>query len=398
MASLWLGLLLLPLPVRALEPLTVRAEGRVELAPEEVAQGRERALAAALTEAVLEVARGLLSPERMSVEQERLRESLEPRAAGFVLTYRVEASQGPRPAAEDPELRIFVVRLTATVDASAVRQALESLGLLGGAQSGPSVVIRAVQRPRAGAEPRAALRALERYVARRLEDAGMIVVEPALHPGGPSGPRSLQTLARQLGADIGVEITVRWEPTSSAGPLAAGRAVLRARAVRAADGFEIGLSSFEGPAYHEDPEEAFALGIEAAREQLAGNLVRQLERNWRTLAREEGPIRLRLLQVSSLREVTAVQRVLEERLGAVRADLTELSARTAELEVSGSLSPGGLQDRLAATAFAGFRLRPVTVSGQSVELRVARDTSEEALPGRQTRQETGPARAPTPEN
>jgi len=150
------------------------------------------------------------------------------------------------------------------------------------------------------------------------------------------------------------------------------------RALRADDGSEVALARFEAPAYHADPDEAFARALEAVQAQVAQNLALQLRRNWRVLAKETGPVELRLLNATSLVQVNAVRETLRNVLGAEEVTLVTLAPWIAEMRVTGPLSPGALQDRLVSAAFEGFRLRPVEVARQLVELRV--ETLAEASP------------------
>ncbi len=64
-------------------------------------------------------------------------------------------------------------------------------------------------------------------------------------------------------------------------------------------------------------------------------------------------------------------KLLSDVLGAREAHVVALGPRSAELVVEGPLSAGALQDRLAAVPFEGFRLEPVRVRRDRVELRVA---------------------------
>ena len=112
--------------------------------------------------------------------------------------------------------------------------------------------------------------------------------------------------------------------------------------------------------------------VEALEDQLARNLLMQLDRNWRALSPDDAPVYLRLSNVSSYRQIEAVRRLMSDVLGADRAQVLSLGPRSAELVFQGPLSAGALQERLAAVPFDGFRLEPVEVRRDRVELRVAR--------------------------
>ena len=87
-------------PALALEPTTVKVEGRAPFEPGRAGRAAQAALDNALEEAVMEVAR-LYLPERVLATpgtEERVRESLGPRAPAFVLTYRRQGAPVARPS------------------------------------------------------------------------------------------------------------------------------------------------------------------------------------------------------------------------------------------------------------------------------------------------------------
>jgi hypothetical protein len=149
-----------------------------------------------------------------------------------------------------------------------------------------------------------------------------------------------------------------------------GVADVRVLALRARDGVEIAQSRFSAPGYHEDPEEAVVRALQALGEQVAQNLQLQLERNWRSLAQQPGPVELQLVNVTSLLQANAVRDALSDSLGAERVALVGIGPGTADMQVEISLSPGALQDRLAAVLFNGFRLEPVQTTRDGLRLRI----------------------------
>lgn len=367
-----LGVLLMAQPAAAIEPTTVSVEAAVPVT--EATQGRTRDLVfrAALNEAVFEVVRLFASPERLEAEEARVREALEPRSAAYVLTYTVDSGPKLRRSTSDPELEEMVLAITATVDAAQVRNQIRALGLLRSARDRPSVALLVVPAANTFSGARELLGSFERSMSDRLRDEEFIVVEPALRAGSPGSPRGALELARAVGADLAVEIRVAWNERAMSESLVGGVAEARARAFRAHDGRELASASFNAPAYHPTREEAFVRALDALEEQLARNLLLQLNRNWAALTPDDAPVYLELSNVSSLREVEAVRKLLSDVLGAREAQIRRLGPRSAELLFEGPLSAGALQERLAAVPFEGFRLEPVEVLRDRIELRVAR--------------------------
>jgi hypothetical protein len=372
--------MLLPWMARALEPTTVSVEGVVAITEESEGYLRERALRVALEEAVFEVARLFLSPDSVEFDEERVREALSPRAPSFVLTYRVEGTPRRRISRLDPSVQEYVLGLTATVDAAPVRGELRSLGLLRSAGDRPSVVVYVVAAPPIFSGAGSLLSAFERYVGERLRGEGFVVVEPSLRPGAESRSRSALDLARSVGADLGLDLVVSWTERRLSARVNGGIAEARGTARRARDGFEVASARFDAPAYHPDLDEAFVRAVEAVQVQLLENLIQQLGRNWGAMAQDDEPVTLQLSNVSSYVQIEAVQDRLKNVLGASEARLQGLGPYHAELLVEGPLSAGALQDRLAAVAFDGFRLEPVQVERDRVDLRVVPSEPEEGGP------------------
>jgi hypothetical protein len=359
--SLWLG---------AVEPVEVEVEGVAAIDPARPAAARDAAFAAALVAAALEVARQTLTPEQLEGNADRVREVLAPAAPKLILGYRVQSGGGARASALDPTQREYALRLRATVDRAQLRKRLESAGLTGAGPERPSVIVLA--RGVSGSAPRAAaLIALEDRVKRALGAAELVVVEPALRRGGGAERPTALALAQALGADVAIDLEARWTPRAAGGRAGGGVLEVGVQALRSRDSVPVGLARFEAAAYHADPGEAQARAVDALAPQVADNLLLQLRRNWQALTADAPPTSLVLVEVASLAQVETVAAALRGRLGGERVELRALRPRAAEIEVRGPLSPGALQDRLSAQSFEGFRLEPVAVTRERVELRIA---------------------------
>ena len=357
----------------AAEPISVGAEGVVPVSPGSTRSMRDRALAEAIVSAVLEASRRYLPPAAFEAGEDgdALRETLRPAAPGFVLTYRVDGALIRRPRAENPGLEEVVVRLTATVDGGQLRDFLRERGMLSESAVRPSIALTVA--PAIGltaAQAAGPLVGFERFLTRRLESDGFVVVEPALRPSGLARPESALALARSLGTDLALDVNVSWRRRLAESGIVGGIADVRVRALRAHDGVEIARSRFEAPGYHRDPQEAVVRALQALGEQVAQNVQLQLERNWQTLARKEGPVQLQLINLTSLLQAVAVRDALAGVLDAEHVALVGLGPGRAAMQVEISLSPGALQERLAAVSFDGFRLEPVETGRDRVELRV----------------------------
>jgi len=223
-----LGLLALALscalPARAqrVEPLTVEVEGRVSAAAGAPMPSRDALLGAALLEAVVEASRRMLAPAVFEADQERLRAALEPRARGLVLTFR----SGPahqQSSDSEPGAVEYLQPVAATVDARRLRTALGEAGWVPLEMTRPSLVL--CVSPGGGLDPGqgdAPLERLRRFVASELESREFILIESGVRQGAPGCEQGALELARALGADIGVELTVGWrEQPGRSGPRSA---------------------------------------------------------------------------------------------------------------------------------------------------------------------------------
>ena len=375
-------------PARSAEPVTVTVEGVVPLTEETRENPRARAFEAALVEAVVAVALPWMPTLEPGAEQEQeqaLALALGPTAPSSVLTYRIDGSGRERPSSEDPRLQEYVLTMTVTVDAAQVRARVEELGLLEGASRRPSLLFQVGVLDDETRAAEGALVALESYVKRRLADDGYVVVEPALRaPGLADGGTALET-ARALGVDVSVDVVARWLPRS-AQRVPGGVMEMQVRAVRVEDGSDVAIARFEAPGYHADLAEAQVRAAEALQEQVSGNLLLQLDRNWEALDADSPAVRVVLSGVRTLLQVDLVSDALLNQLGAEQVELRRISPRSVELEVTAPLSAGALQERLATVPFDGFQLEPVQVAVGRVELRVAGVAERGSMEGRPLRE------------
>jgi hypothetical protein len=227
--------------------------------------------------------------------------------------------------------------------------------------------------PEAGAGARqdeVHLESLRRFVSGELRAREFVLIDPGVRAGAPDCELGALGLARELGADAGVELRVGWRVQPGGGGPRSSIAEVALSAQRTGDASELALGRFQGVGHHDAPEEARARALEAAQVQVVDNLVLQLARNWQEIASADGPVELVLVGVTGLVQVLAVQGAVQTRLGAEQVELFELGPGTASLRVPEGLSPGSIQDRLTAVAFDGFALEPVETSAGRVSLRV----------------------------
>jgi hypothetical protein len=371
LAAAALALVLAAPAARALEPASVTVNGVVSVGEVGQAAPRDAAYRAGLVAAVLEVAKGLLGPDKFAAETERLRETLKPTAQRFVLTYRVDGRLEKRHSPLDPAVEEYVLPLTARVDTNQLRLFLVHEGFLHEVGDRPSLALRVVPvGVLASTPPAGALAHLEQSVRKKLIDKQFVLVEPALRPGVGGEPTSALELARTTGADVALELEVDWRPNPGAASVPGGVAEVRARAQRSDDGSELASSRFEAAGYHADRDAAIARALEAVEPQVGDNVALQLERNWQAVASTDRPVELGLDSVSSLQQVLAVRQVLLKQLGARKAEVRELTPRGATLQVVTPLGPGALQEKLASVRFDGFALTPEDAGPGRARLRI----------------------------
>jgi hypothetical protein len=355
----------------AADPVTVTVEGRATAPTDDSGGARDEAIQAALQEAALEVAQSLLPVPLLEEQEDALWEALGPVVSGVILTYRIEQGGELRPIEDAPDELEYVVVVTATVDAAQLRNDLRRLGYVHGAGDRPSVVV-AVRSDSFGGPRRSDVRLepLERTLREELLSNGFVVLEPGVLPGPDPESQSAAELARSVGADVAVEVGVRLRRTGLRTRIVGIVAEVSARAVRVRDGYELALVQLDTPAYHLDPDEATMRAVDAVREPLAQNLRVQLEQNWVALASDQRPIRLVLHGVTRFSQVSAVYGLLQGGTGIDGLELRTLGPGQAEFALAAAPSPGVLQARLVRAKLPGFRLDPLSVTVDQIEVAV----------------------------
>jgi hypothetical protein len=354
-----------------MDSVTVEIEGRIQAGADAPAPSRDALMRAALLEAVVEVARRMLAPSVFEANQAAIRAALEPRAQSFVLTFRSGPAHQQASPEQDDVLEYFQP-VAATIDGRRVRELLAGAGWQALEATRPSIVLCIAAEP--GVPPvegaAAALESLRRFVAAELAGRQFVLIEPGVRAGAPECDLGALALARELGADAGVELRVAWrEQRGGTGPRSA-IADVSLSAVRTGDASELALGRFQGVGHHDAPDQALGRALEAVQLQVVDNLVLQLSRNWQEIAAADGPVELDLIDVRGLPQVLAVRDAIESRLGAEQVEIRELGPATASLRIAARLSPGALQDRLVAAAFEGFALEPVEATAGRVRVRV----------------------------
>ncbi len=359
------------MPTAAVEPRTLRVEGRAEADPEGSGGARDRAVKAAFLEVAVEVARGLIPMPLAEPEVELLREALKPVAPGLVLTYRIEPGGRLQPLQEEPERMEYVVQVTTTIDVAELLRELDELAFLRSPTGRPSVILRVRGRGAAwGGATDVRLEPLDRALREEFRMADFIVVDPGVLPGMDPERRGLLELARATGADVAIDVQVELRETGIGSRIVGVVAEVTALAIRVQDAFELARIRLDTPAYHTDPDEATMRALDSVKGPLSRNLRLQLEENWRVLARERGPIRLILHGVTGFGQVTAVWEVLRAGRGVEGAELRAIAPGQAEFILHNAPSAGVLQSLLAEADLPGFRLEPAAVAAGRLELMV----------------------------
>ena len=301
----------------------------------------------------------------------RLSAELAPVAGGVILTYRIESGGELREVPDSPDELVYVVSVTATVDARQLRTELQLIGYLRRGPARPSVVI-AVRIDSFGEERASDVRLepLENTLRNELESHGFIVMEPGVLPGTDPRSRTASELARAVGADVAVDVGVRLRRTRVQTHLVGIVAEVSAYAVRVRDGFELAEIRLDTPAYHLNPDEATMRAVDAVREPISRNLRVQLEQNWVALMPEDHPILLVLHGVTRFAQVSAVYGLLEGGAGIEGVELRTVGPGQAEFAISAAPSPGVLQSRLLRAKLPGFRLAPLSVAADRIEVAI----------------------------
>ncbi len=228
----------------------------------------------------------------------------------------------------------------------------------------------------------------ENTVAQRLTAAGFSVVDPQTVRRNIARDKALRLLegdqqAAALAAlQFGAQIVITGQAISkNAGGKLLGtnmqtlQATVQLRAISTDDGRVIATRSAQGSKAHIDELQGGVLAIQEASREVADGLIADLQQvSTRQAATRSRELMLVIAGLVSYRHLAAVRQILETELTGVKAvQVRQFAQGTAELAVDFAGTATAVADDLANRKFTGFRLEPISVTANRVDLQAVLD-------------------------
>lgn len=222
----------------------------------------------------------------------------------------------------------------------------------------------------------------ESTLARQLAAAGFPVVDPQTVRRNIARDKALRLLegdqqaATLAGLQFGAQVVITGQAISkNAGGKLLGtnmqtlQAVVQARAVSSDDGRVLASRTAQGSQAHIDEVQGGALAIEKASLEVAEGLIAELQAAWSRRAQGPADLTLVIAGLVSYRHLMAVRQFLETGLKGVKAvQVRQFAQGTAELGVQFAGPATAVADDLARRKFTGFRLEPISVTPNRLDL------------------------------
>jgi hypothetical protein len=221
----------------------------------------------------------------------------------------------------------------------------------------------------------------ESTLAQKLTAAGFTVVDPQTVRRNIGRDKALRLLegdqkaAALAGLQFGAQIVVTGQAISkNAGGKLLGtnmqtlQATVQARAVSSDDGRVIATRSAQGSQAHIDEVQGGVLAIQQATREVADGLIADMRAalSPQTAARE---LTLVIAGLVSYRHLAFIRQFLETGLPGVRGvQVRQFAQGTAELGVQYAGKSTAVADDLASRRFTGFRLEPISVTQNRIDL------------------------------
>ena len=222
----------------------------------------------------------------------------------------------------------------------------------------------------------------ESTLAERLTAAGFQVMDPQTVRRNIARDKALRLLegdekaAALAGLQFGAQIVVTGQAISkNAGGKLLGtnmqtlQATVQARAVSSDDGHVIATRSAQGSQAHIDEVQGGALAIEKATREVADGLIADMRAAVSRPAAAPRDLTLVIAGLVSYRHLAFIRQFLESGLPGVKGvQVRQFAQGTAELAVQFAGKSTVVADDLASRKFTGFRLEPISVTPNRIDL------------------------------
>jgi hypothetical protein len=372
----------------ALAATTVMAEGVAALHGHP-AVARERALDDALRRAVEQAVGIQVSADTLTERYRVIHDKILAQTSGYIRTYRI--------ISEKRTNGLFRVKISAEVATGNLRNDLQSLGLLQVLAERPSLMVimeeQVVCRYETdiGDDPvrlREDIGQSEASLIETFINNGFRVVDSKTVKAVLNRRQALLILngdnraASAAGLQAGAQIVIVGKAMAKSAPanirntnMQSVQATVQARAIRSDDAVVITARSVHRAKAHIDAMQGSAMALEAAGQELGNLLGRDILNKWQEeVYGRKREVTLAITGLGSLSNLQAVSDYLKKNMQGVKAVYQRsYVAGNAELMLDYSGKSSHVAAELALHKFAGFRLEPVSVTPNRLDVRVIRD-------------------------
>ncbi len=374
----------------ALADSTVVAEG-VAAISNNPAASRERALDDALRRAVEQAVGIQVSADTLTEQYRVIHDKILAQSSGYIKTYRI--------VSEKQANGLFRIKISAEVAAGSLRSDLQALGLLQVLAERPSLMIIMEEKVlgRFGAVIRddavqvrswQDIGQSEASLIEAFIHSGFRVVDSETVKGNLSRRQALLILngdnqaASAAGLQAGAQIVIVGKAMAKNAPanirnsnMQSIQATVQARAIRSDDAAVITSRSVHRAKAHIDEMQGSAMALEAAGRELADVMGRDILNKWKEeVYGRKREVTLAITGLGSYNRLMVVSNYLKKNMQGVKAvHQRNFVAGNAELMLDYSGKSSHVAAELALHKFQGFRLEPVSVTPNRLDISVIPD-------------------------
>ncbi len=360
----------------------VKAEGVSAIINNNQAAAREKALDDALRKAVEQAVGTVVTSDTLTARYRIIHDKILSQTSGYIRRYSI--------LSERADGALYRVLIRAEVGRANLMSDLKAIGVLHVLAEKPKVMF-VIEEKVAGMFGTTAWETIGQAESTMIEQfvqAGFDVVDPQTVKANISKDQALRMLtgnsqeAALAGLNAGAQIVITGKAFSkNAGgrilntQMQSLQGVVQVRAVRSDDARILSAKSGRASKAHLDEMQGGTLAIESAARKITKPLITEILQKWRgeTYGRQR-MVTLKITGLVSYRHLMAVKNFLSKEMQGVKAlHQRSFLAGSAELAIDYSGKATNIADELANRKFPGFRIEPVQVTLNQLDLKIMLD-------------------------
>lgn len=358
---------------------SINAEGVAAIISGNLAVARDKAIDDALRKAVEQAVGTMVTSDTLTERYRVIHDQVLAQTSGYIRRYNI--------VSEKTAGTLYRVRVRAEVGKANLMNDLQALGILQVLAEKPRIMVVMEEKVAGlfGTNAWETIGQAESSLVEKLLAAGFEVVDPQTVKANITRDQALSMLggnsqaAAAAGLQAGAQIVVTGKAFSkNAGgrilntQMQSLQAVVQIRAVRTDDARIISSRSSRGSRAHIDELQGGTLALQSAGKKVADLLIQDIAQQWQreTYGRTR-QVSLMITGLVSYRHLIAVKNFLAKQMQGVKAvHQRSFLVGTAELMLDYGGKASNIADELANRKFTGFRLEPVKVTPNRVDLNV----------------------------